>query len=114
MGLAWLTEMHRLVSPGGWLAFSTHGAAAVAHRLRLYPDYSAHLTRIWHRMLDDGFVFHPAYKKDGARNLNTDHWGLAYMTAEWVAASIAPKWALLAYDPARYGGHQDIYVLQRR
>jgi hypothetical protein len=54
------------------------------------------------------------YKKRGRTDLNTDAWGLAYMTTEWLAANIAPSWSLLVFDPARYGHLQDVYVLQKR
>jgi ubiquinone/menaquinone biosynthesis C-methylase UbiE len=112
--LEWLAEMHRILEPGGWLAFSTHGAATIRHRLTRDPSRSAELHQLWHSMQVEGFVFVPARQGQVHRDLDTSRWGFAFMLADWVAASIAPRWALLVYDPARYGNHQDIYVLQKR
>jgi hypothetical protein len=55
--LAWLSEMHRIVKPGGGLAFSTHGTAAFRPRIRRNPDRREQFIRMWHRRLREGFVF---------------------------------------------------------
>ena len=99
---AWLTELQRVTSPGGFLVLSTHGEVALG----------VDLWRIRECLRDEGIVFiddvygpeYPApvwYQRTfHARRYVFDHWG---------------RWfEIRAYVPGGALGVQDLILLQRR
>jgi len=112
--LAWLSEMYRLLRPGGLLLLSAHGLAALARhvsRHALAPDDGARCAEALQR---SGFWFAPTFGEAGDAGVRDAEWGSAYLTPEWLVARMLPRWSLLLYEPGRLEGTQDVYLFERR
>ena len=85
--LRWLDEMHRVIAPGGHLAFSTHGPHSVSYYAQtaerspaqLAPDPRARSTAA-------GYWFAPEFGESGDWGVKHLEWGTAFFTPEWVGA----------------------------
>jgi hypothetical protein len=54
------------------------------------------------------------YGKDLAHSTATSDWGQAFLTPEWLAHNLCPRWAIKQFEAARVEAHSDLYVLERR
>ncbi len=112
--LAWFSEMHRVIAPGGLLVFTTHGYASILHRKRRADPGPARIARLLDG-LDAGrllFDRHPA--KSQAPDLDRDNWGVAFIPKTWVETRLADGWEVALFQQGRLGNNQDVYVLRRR
>jgi SAM-dependent methyltransferase len=102
---AWLSELARLLRPGGWAVLSVLGADDAA---RLPSADRARLRR-------DGFVFH----RRSVGGLGMDllprlyHYRTAWHTREYVERTWSEWFTIAAYRPAGANDHQDMVVVQR-
>ncbi|MCC7249518.1 MAG: class I SAM-dependent methyltransferase [Lysobacter sp.] len=113
--LAWFEEMHRLISPGGFLVFTTHGIRSIYYYLsedRILFDTAKTLMR---DMSETGYGFQPVWENGSkeADFLETSDWGNAYFTLTWVTMHLGAKWRVRDYVPGINQCNQDIYVLER-
>jgi SAM-dependent methyltransferase len=112
--LAWLTEMHRVLRPGGALLLTTHGLDTVAYQLRrdlMTRDSAAETAGA---LLRDGTQFFSIFGEDGDWGVKDPDWGTGYLSADWLAAHVTPAWAIRLYRPGMLDGNQDVFVLERR
>ncbi len=112
--LAWFAEMARLVRPGGWLLFTTHGVLSVYRHcyLRLLPP--TRLKALFEGLLNADFVFEEKFIADGPDGLDPTGWGNAYILRSWLVRCLAEDWSVLAIEPGANQSNQDIVVLERR
>lgn len=113
--MAWFAEMHRLISPGGFLVFTTHGIRSIYYYLsenKILFDTAKSLMRA---MSETGYGFQPVWESGSkeADFLETNDWGNAYFTLGWVTAHLGAQWRVCDYLPGINQCNQDIYVLQR-
>lgn len=113
--LAWFEEMYRLISPGGFLAFTTHGIRSIYYYLsedKILFDTAKSLMR---DVSETGYGFQPVWENASkeADFLETSDWGNAYFTLGWVMQHLGLKWRVRDYLPGINQCNQDIYVLQR-
>ena len=110
----WLDEMHRVVKPGGALVLTTQGFAALAHYLR-----GGHVPEEYARqgaaaLLAQGHHYVESFGDEGDWGVKHPEWGMAYLTVDWLAARVLPRWSLAIFEPARVSGNQDVVCLVRR
>jgi SAM-dependent methyltransferase len=94
---AWLARLAALLTPGGMLVFSTHGARLLPAGARLPPS---------------GIAFEP---RSETERLPGEEYGTTWVSPEFIggaAASAAPDGRLLFF-PDGLCGAQDLYVLTR-
>ena len=113
--LRWFDEMRRVLRPGGHLLITTIGNHSVeVHagdwgrwpRRRVAEVATALYTR--------GFAFVGGYGRDLADATASADWGQAFLTPEWLAHHLCPRWAIKQFETGRVEAHSDLYVLERR
>lgn len=111
---AWLTEMHRLLKPGGVLILTTHSFGSVAYytgkKLRAIVDMRAVLSS----MLVTGFGFLQVFGKRGDWGIIDPDWGEAYISPEWLLNGTTPEWEVLLYRTRANEDNQDLAILRNR
>jgi SAM-dependent methyltransferase len=112
--LAWLDEMHRIVAPGGHLAFTTHGLQSVAHYAARGLRPPAQLERIQRALYRRGFWFAPEFGAAGDHGVVHAEWGTAFMSPEWLLRAVTGRWDVVSFAVGRNDGNQDLVVLRRR
>jgi SAM-dependent methyltransferase len=112
--LRWYDEMHRVLAPGGLLAFTAHGLDSVGHFLRQgamrYADGSACVRAL----MTDGHWYVPVFGEAGDWGVADPEWGQAFTSPAWLVERLLPRWRLLLLERARLEANQDLYVLERR
>lgn len=86
VALQWFDEMYRILKPYGFLLFTAAGYQAVLGRYKGDKNRSnnpIHLESLL-KLDNKGFFFYPAYEEKGMGDLNTSHWGLA-----WIVVSLS-------------------------
>ena len=113
--LAWFAEMHRLIAPGGFLAFTTHGVRSIYYYIAEKKIAFDTAKSLMHSMSTTGYGFQPVWANGSkeADFLETSDWGNAYFNVGWVAMHLSRQWRMLDYLPGINQQNQDIYVLQR-
>ena len=105
--------MHRLISPGGHLVYTTHGLTSVAfyatNGLRT-PEQSLQITESIYRQ---GWWYAQEFGEAGDWGVVNPAWGTAFLSPEWIIAELCPRWRVLEFAPGRNQYNQDVYVLQR-
>jgi SAM-dependent methyltransferase len=113
LGLRWLTEMHRLIRPGGYLVCTTHGLTSVdyyaKHRHRT-PEQSQEIADALYRQ---GWWYAAEFGEEGDWGVINPDWGTAFLSPEWLLTQLCPRWRVLEFAPGRNQDNQDVYVLQR-
>lgn len=110
----WLEEMHRIVKPGGALAFTTQGFPSLAFYLKGDHVTEEHACSGARALVSHGHTYFEAFGDDGDWGVKHPEWGMAYMSAEWLAARTTGSWSLQLFEPARVDANQDLVVLTRR
>jgi SAM-dependent methyltransferase len=113
LGLRWFEEMHRLVRPGGYLVWTTHGPTSVAHYAQNGLRTPEQSTAILDALYREGWWYAPEFGEEGDWGVVNPDWGTAFLSPEWVLAQLCPRWRVLEFAPGRNQGNQDIYVFQR-
>lgn len=112
--LAWLSEMKRIVKPGGALLMSTHGYSTIAHDGRTDRRSSAQLEEVRAALFDSGFWYRAEFGPQGDHGVANAEWGTAFLTPEWLLARVTGDWRVCTFAPGRVEDNQDLYVLERR
>lgn len=95
----WLSELHRIMQPGGRLLLSVHG-----------KDSWQRLSQHDHQILqEEGFLFKSSSK---LRGILPDWYHTAYHSREYVLRTVSRSFTVLAYIEAGLG-YQDLIVLER-
>lgn len=95
----WLRRIYGMVSPGGVLVFTTHGAEAV-HKQGVTLD-------------GNGYFFAPSSESQA---IGGQEYGTAFTSEAYVRAHIAehlPGARLLRFAPRQFWHHQDAYVVEK-
>jgi SAM-dependent methyltransferase len=111
--LRWFDEMHRLLSPGGFLVFTAHGVQSIGDFVRRGKLRAGDGSRCLAALASHGHWFRQTFKADGDWGVVDPDWGEAYMSPDWVLRHTQDRWRLLRFEPARLEANQDLYVLER-
>jgi SAM-dependent methyltransferase len=108
----WLTEMHRVLRPGGHLVLTTHGYDSLAYLARRRLRSRAALMSVREDLYLNGFAFLDTFGEAGDWGIVSPDWGDAFISAEWLLAK-APQFDVVDFAGGRNEGNQDVWVLRR-
>jgi SAM-dependent methyltransferase len=112
--LSWFDEAHRLIAPGGFLIFTTHGYRSVLYYLERGTFGQDILGSILADVVTHQYSFHALWQNPSQEyGLRVVDWGMAYFTVAWVTANLFRKFRLLDYQPGLNQINQEVYVLGR-
>jgi glycosyltransferase involved in cell wall biosynthesis/SAM-dependent methyltransferase len=112
--IRWLSEMHRIVRPGGHFLLTTHGLHSIVHYAGTGERSPAQLEEIRHALYRRGFWFAPEFGEQGDWGVKHSEWGTAFFTPEWLGRHALPAWSLEDYAVGQNASNQDVYLLRRR
>src|SRR4051794_37966699 len=111
--LDWLAEMHRIVRPGGRLVLTTHGEQTIVHTAREGLRSQEQLDGVRGGLAQHGYWYAAEFGEAGDHGVTNPEWGTAFLSAEWLAAKVTPRWRVSLFRPGRVELNQDLYVLER-
>jgi len=100
----WLSELNRLIRPGGLVLVSVHGAEAMS---RLGGETLINVLR-------EGCHFQESHHRIGEIINNQSYYGTTYHCIDYILREWPAKMRLVQYRPGAIGGHQDLVVLTKR
>jgi SAM-dependent methyltransferase len=112
--LEWLSEMRRILKPGGRLLVTTHGEQTLAHTYREGVRTEEQLAEVRKALHEQGFWYAAEFGEAGDHGVANPDWGTAFVSAEWLLAKLTPDWRVAFFRPGRVEANQDVYVLERR
>jgi len=112
-GLRWLEEMRRVLAPQGHLVITTHGWTALAYDAQHARRPLAECVEIERSLSGDGHWFIDPFGEAGDWGVVNPLWGSAFVTADFLAEQLCPRWRVVEFVPGRNQQNQDVYVLAR-
>lgn len=113
-GLAWLSEMHRVLRPGGALVMTTHGFDCLATRLRRGDVSAATAAEAAAALIASGHHFVDVFGEEGDWGVKDPGWGEAYFTLDWLMSNAGGAWSARLLWPGVLDRTQDLVVLERQ
>jgi SAM-dependent methyltransferase len=112
----WFEEMHRVLIPGSFLVFTTHGIRSLYYYLSEGHMSYETIKPLMKSVVNTGYAFQAVWDDNSseAAHLKLSDWGNAYFNLNWVIQNLSLDWHVLNYQPGLNQCNQDIYVLQRR
>lgn len=109
----WLDEMYRVIKPGGFLVFTTHGFGSLIHYKETGTVIEEELVKAKHNLDEYGFHFIDVFGKGGDWGVGESDWGNAFINPAYMLKNLHPHWSLLDFMTRRAEGNQDVYLLKR-
>lgn len=110
--LRWFEEMKRIIRPGGYLLFTTHGYQSVAHYANKGLRSTETLNEIMRNLYSEGFYFINSFGEAGDWGIVNPDWGDAFVSPEWWLENLCPSWRVSLFIPGGVEGNQDLILLQ--
>jgi SAM-dependent methyltransferase len=112
--LRWFDEIYRVLEPGGFLCFTTHGYRSALYLLKRGSFTGDILASILAGLIHRQYAFHDVWQDPSEEyGLKVVDWGLAYFTVEWVTRNLYRKFRVVDHQPGLSQSNQDVYVLVR-
>lgn len=112
--LAWLAEMHRVLTPGGALVLTSHGFDCLAVQLRNGSISPGTASAAAATMMTSGHHFVDVFGPDGDWGIKDAGWGNAYLTLDWLQSHVGGSFSTRLLHPGALDRVQDVIVLERR
>jgi len=110
--LNWFAEMARLIVPGGWLFFTTHGLQTLRWgKAKTNPETHERIRR---GLRQNGYHFENVFDGSKHYGLETQDWGNSYLSPQWLMNNLSDNWDMVFFQEGRNQANQDCYVLKRR
>ncbi|MCW2986123.1 MAG: hypothetical protein JWR63_3693 [Conexibacter sp.] len=110
----WISEMERVIKPGGALVMTTQGFASLAYYFRENRISDDDARDGGYALVAHGHKYFEAFGDDGDWGVSHPEWGMAYLTTDWLAGHVLDRWSLAVFNPGRIDSNQDLVVLVRR
>lgn len=110
--LDWFAEMARIIKPGGWLFFTTHGNRTIRWAKDRIEANTLENIRL--SLRKNHFHFENVFGGEKHYGLETQDWGDTYISPKWMMDNLHQKWDMLLFLEGRNQWNQDCYVLKRR
>jgi len=112
--IAWLTEMHRVLAPGGGLMITTHGFDCLAVQLRSGGISPGTASAAAAAMITSGHHFVDVFGENGDWGVKDAGWGNAYLTLDWLQSHVGAMFSTRLLRLGALDRVQDVIVLERR
>lgn len=112
--VAWLTEMHRVLTPTGALVLTTHAFDCLSTLLRRDLVSQGTAADAASAMLQGHHHFVDVFGPEGDWGVKDSGWGNAYFTLEWLLRATGDEWVVRMNWPGALDQTQDVIVLQPR
>lgn len=112
--LKWFEEMRRIIRPGGYLLFTTHGYQSLAYYLNSGLHSTETLDVIVDSLYREGFYFMNRFGEAGDWGVVHSEWGEAFISPEWWLEKLCPTWHVSLFIPGFCEGNQDLIVLEAK
>jgi SAM-dependent methyltransferase len=113
LGLRWFDEMRRLIRPGGYLVYTTHGLTSVDYYVNQMHRTPAQSDEVVGALYERGWWYAHEFGEQGDWGVMNPDWGTAFLSPEWLLTQLSPGWRFLDFAPGRNQENQDLYLLQR-
>lgn len=110
--LKWFEEMKRIIRPGGYLLFTTHGYESLAYYLNSGLHSAETLDVVVRNLYSEGFHFMNKFGEAGDWGVVHSEWGEAFLSPEWWLEKLCPTWRVSLFMPGFCEGNQDLVVLE--
>lgn len=116
--MIWLEELSRVIKPGGILQMSLHGEKAFSQlenepdRRRLIGVAEEEFQNTKTHFTDTGFLW--MKQPVGSEDIDTQQFGISFMTVEKFREISSIEFLLLEYLPGEIGDWQDLAIMKRK
>ena len=119
---SWLSELYRLLQPGGLLILTVHGEK-ILRRCKEEEDVRKAMCmegrdyeKVLHQYNEGGYVFYDCYehKHLAQGGIDAALYGIAYISPEYIKRNWSNHFQILDHDEGAVSNWQDYVVLKRR
>ena len=113
----WFKEVYRVLKPGGWFMFTTHGPRSLYYYANNEKYRSKGLERwisIYEGLLQNYHVFEQVWMIDDDAGNDANDWGNFYVNPEWIITNLADNFFPKLYYRGANQKNQDLYIFQKR
>lgn len=112
--LKWFKEMRRIIKPGGYLLFTTHGYQSIFHYANKKLHSTQTLNKIVQALYSNGYFFMNRFGESGDWGVVNPNWGEAFISPEWWLEHLCQNWRVALFIPGGVEENQDLVVLEAR
>lgn len=113
-GLAWMQEIQRILKPGAYFIWTTHGLGSLTYYWKNKAMSGVDAQLIEAELERTGFYFIDAFRGRDDWGVGKVNWGQTFINPSYVLKYMLPfGWRLCSYAHRRSEGNQDVYLFQK-